>query len=98
MAELLEGIFFRGAKVFRALVLSWPPSGGKSPKDDCVLKTPLLWWRSGNEWSIELKEDELDDDFDVASGWVFCVFESPLTIVANGAWISLKNKTPWDSL
>ena len=42
LPEELNEAFFNGAKVLRALLPIGTPSGGKSPKDDCALKTPLV--------------------------------------------------------
>ena len=88
-----EGTFLIGANVFRALLPSWPPIGGRSPKDDCALNMPFVCCRSGRDWSIELNDEEVEDDFDVAN-WVdvFFMFESPLAAVAVGDWISLAKK------
>ena len=89
----LEGNFLRGDNVFRALL--WPPSGGKSPNDDWVLKTSLGGWRSDKDWSTELNDDELED-FDAANWWaILCEFESPLTIVEKIIWFSLKTRIIW---
>ena len=65
--EPLDGGFFKGAKLFLALPPSGPPKGGKSPSDDWVLKSPLLVFRSGSDGSIELKEDDVDEDLEVAN-------------------------------
>ena len=92
LPDVFEGVFLRGANVFRALPTAWPPSGGKSPRDDWVLKTPLAGWRSGKDWSTELNDDEVEEDFDVANWLVrFCKFESPLAIVDKDVWFSLVN-------
>ena len=53
--------------MLRELPLTAPPNGGKSPRDDWVLKTPLVVLRSGKDWSTELKEDAVEEDLDVAN-------------------------------
>ena len=90
LLELADGIFLRGAKVFRELVPIEPPKGGKSPNDDWLLKTPFEILRSGNDGSTELNEDDVDDDLDVANCWeALCILNSALVLFLDGSCISL---------
>ena len=85
----LDWFFFIGANALRVLLVIAPPNGGRSPKEDCVLKTPLDWLRSGSEWSIELKDDVVEEPFDVANCWV-----ALLTFESMGGPL----RVPWSSL
>ena len=93
LPELAGGIFLRGANVFRELLPSVPPKGGRSPSDDWVLKTPFVGLRSGNDWSTELNEDEVDEDLEVANCCeALWILVSALVLFLSGSFVSLKYK------